>query len=74
MSLSAPKRFVNVLLSSVVAICPHSLIIDNLCDFWFDSGKTFDKSFDSFDIWVRGMTRFEMYAFPFDNLERRLKK
>ena len=47
MSLSAPKTFVNVLLPSLVTSCPHFLIGDNSCDFWFDSGKTFAESIDS---------------------------
>ena len=49
MSLSA-KTFVNVILPSQVTSCPHFMIIDNSCDFWFDSGKTFAESIDSLAI------------------------
>ena len=48
--LSAPETFVNVFLSSVVTPCSYFLFIDNSLDFWFDSKKTFPKSFDYFAI------------------------
>ena len=41
---------VNVLLSSVSKLCLHFMFTENSFDFWYDSGKTFAKSFDSFAI------------------------
>ena len=45
--LSAPKTFLNVLLSSVVNLCPYFLFIHNPFDFWSGSSETFAKSFHS---------------------------
>ena len=50
MSLYAPNRSVNVLWSSLVISCPNVSIINNSCDYRFDSGNTLAKSIDSLAI------------------------